>query len=172
MRWLEKFVVLDKRSADAPTTETRADSATPSSPPAPAPAGDFNLTNVYRQKGISPLPFTAEQALDLLSSLPKAFRGETKRQGLIDLLEENSTSLAAVAEDARRKVDALTAEADNFSVAFADFITSTEEEIAKLEAEIREKREAVETAQVEGEKNAQLCRDEAERLKTLLQFLG
>jgi hypothetical protein len=172
MRWLEKFVVLEKRSADVPTPETRADSATPSSPPASAPAGDFDLTDVYRQKGISPLPFTAEHALDLLSSLPKAFRGETKRQGLIDLLEENSTSPAAVAEDARRKIDALTAAADSLPGAFADFIADTQNEIAKLEAAIQEKREAVETAQVEGEKNAQQCRAEAERLKTLLQFLG
>ncbi len=165
---LEKFVVFDEAS----TNYFRRPKEREEGVPSPTPSPDFDLSDVYRQRGISPVPFSAEQALALLDSLPKGIRPETRRQAFIDLLEGISTSPAAVKEDARGKVDALTAQADDASGEFAEFITNTEEEIAGLEKEIRDKQEALEHARAAEEQVTQQCRAEAERLKTLLQILG
>ena len=167
---LEKFVVFDEASPDPRKPENRDDPANPSGPPPPAIT--FDLSDVYRRRGVSSAPFTAEQTLELLGPLLKGLSVELQRQVLKELLAKNSTSSTAVAEDARRKVDALTDEADNASGEFAEFITNTEEEIASLEKEIREKQEALEHAKAAAEQITQQCRAEAERLKTLLQILG
>jgi hypothetical protein len=161
------FFVPKESNSGTSSPEKGGDAANPSEPPPSPLAGDFDLSNIYREKGIPPVPFSAEQALDLLGSW---LRAETRGQGFSDLLKEKNP--AAVAEDAKLKIDALTAAAEHLPGEFADFIASTQNEIANLEAEIRDKREAIERAQAQGDQIAQLCRSEAERLKSLLQFLG
>ena len=176
MKWnevLEIFVAPKESRPNASMPGREGDAAvTPSGPPSPTQAENFKAADLYRRLGVPQVAFTAEQALDLLGVLPKGFSDETKRQGLKELLEENSTSSAAVAEDVRRKVEALAAAADNISGESADFITATEDEITKIEAEIREKREAIERAKATEEQITQHCHTEADRLKSLLQFLG
>ena len=169
---LEKIFVFDESSPGASQLNEPEKGANPGALPSRAAAARFDLTEVYRERDISSEPFTAEQALALLEHLPTALRGPTKKQVLIDLLTDNRTTPEAVAEDAQRKIGALTAEADDLTEESAEFVTATEQEIGRLEAAIREKREAIEQAKLTGEQSSEQCRTEAERLKTLLQFLG
>jgi hypothetical protein len=172
---LGKFVVLGEEIPSTTVLDAGLGDAAqspPSSPVAPLPVEGFDLSAVYEQEGILSVPFTAEQALEILHSLPSGLVDDTKRQVLRDILQARSVSPTAIAEDAKRKIDALTAVGARIAGQIAEFIDSTGVEIAKLQQQIHEKRTAVEQAQSQQRQLAQLSRTEAERLQYILQFLG
>jgi hypothetical protein len=185
---LEKFVVFDKKEepsppvekAVAPAAASVVSAATAPSSPAASSAerhtGDFDLSGIYRQAGLPNAPFTAEQALETLAALPKELGPDTLRQGLKDLLHAKSAKLGftteSVAEDAKRKFDTLNAALKSLPSEFAEFITTSEAEIARLTEQIEEKREAIEQAKQQLQEFSQKCRLETERLAKLLQLLG
>jgi hypothetical protein len=173
---LGKFVVFDKKEPDPPVEEGASPSPTPSSSSAELPAGDFDLSGIYLQAGIQVAPFTAEQALDTLASLPKEFGPETLRQGLKDVLQAKTKPLGvtpeSVVEDAKRKLDTLNAAFHSLPNQVTEFITTSESEIARLTEQIEEKRKAIEQAKQQQQEFNQKCQIETERLTKLLQLLG
>lgn len=197
---VEKFVVFERSSPRAPAGEIPAQappaaSITPPKSPPPAasspavappappvrapgePQGvDGEFAAIYRQAAISPVPFTAEQALETLSALPVELPHETKRQALKGVLQAMSKTLGttpeAVSEDAVRKVGALTASIEGIAKQVNDFIAATDGEIATLQEQILERRKAIEDARRRGQELTQKFRNEADRLSVVLQFLG
>jgi hypothetical protein len=173
---LEKFVVLDKKEPGRPVEKV-----TPTAVPTPAllsasaveQPDDLDLSDIYEQERISPAPFAAEQALELLDALPKELTPETRRQVFNELLRARSTvPPEVVLEDARRKVGALTASVTAIPGQVTDFVAALETEIAHLENQIREKREAMEQAQTQQRRITQKCQAEIERLTVVLRLLG
>lgn len=181
--FLKKFVDFEEegsRSAKGEVRSSARSSSTPlPSPPAPpptSPTSDFDVSDIYRQMGISPAPFTAEQARELLDRLPEELTFDLKRQVASQVLRAKTATLSmpptAVVEDARRKVDALNGAVERISGQVADFISTTEDEITHLQEEIQEKHKAIEEAQVQEQQLIQVCRLEAERLRAVLEFFG
>jgi hypothetical protein len=173
---LEKFVVFDKKEADPSAEKALAPVAPSAGPPSTAPPsssterpdGDFDLSVIYRRAGIPVAPFTAEQALETLASLPKEFGAETLRQGLKDLLHAKSVTPESVVEDAKRKLETV----KSLPGQFAEFITTSESDIARLQEQIDEKHKAIEQAQRQQHELDQKCQLETERLAKLLELLG
>src|SRR5436309_2544097 len=146
MKWREvvgKFIVLPDEEPGppgenvAPTAVPTATIGTPLPPaasaPALLPAGDFDLSDIYKQEGISPGAFTAEQALEVLGSLPQELSLETQRQVFKELLRAKGMTLGVppevVLEDARRKIAVLTASVKSIPGQVADFVAASESEI-------------------------------------------
>ncbi len=184
---LGKFVVLGEHGRHPPapagaaaSSSPRHDKASPLPPAAPAPAApqaaELDLADIYRQAEIASVSFTAEQALDMLSSLPKGLPVEMQRETLETMLRVMSakmdTAPASVVEDARRKSDALLTAIANISGSVSDFVASTESEIADVERLLSEKRQAIEKARSEEQRLTLGIRRETERLSGLLRILG
>jgi hypothetical protein len=174
--FFSKFVEFDEvdqvtPKGEVPLTVVSSNTTLPSSPP-PASASNFSLVDIYRQQGISPVPFTAEQALEILAPLPKGLAPETKHQVLRDILQVNAISQATIVEDARRKVGALATATDGFKRTVADFIAQAERDITTLQEQIEEKRKSIGEAQSKEEQFARECQAEAKRLADFLQFFG
>jgi len=183
---LGKFIVLEKKP-ESPVESSSplrlpavAPSALPPSAPSPsAPAAPqiegFDLSDLYQQEGVLPATLTAEHALKILSSLPEGLSPEIQRQAFNDLLQKESTKLGvrpeAVLEDARHKIDVLTASVKGIPGQVADFVAAAESAIAHHEEQIREKRQAIKEAQEQQSRLTQKCRSEIDQLTVVLQLL-
>jgi hypothetical protein len=178
-----KFIVIEERKLVSPNGDLSPvavspvdASATPPDPTLSPLAEDFDFSAIYRQAGILPAAFLAEQALEILDSLPKELSSDTKNRAARELLLTKSTMAGvpaeAVGEDARCKVEALTAAAEGLAEQVSDFSTNTESDIANLQEQIVEKRRAIEQAQTQEKQIAQKCRTEAERLKAVAQIFS
>jgi hypothetical protein len=176
---LKKFVVFDDKEPGPPAEP--GDSPAPpagdgsSSPAAASQLGDFDLADLYQQGGITPAALTAEKALEILRTLPEGLSPEIQSQAFKDLLRKKGAPLGVspetVVEDARRKIDVLSASAKGVPEKLAEFISSAESEIANLEEQIRERKKAIEEAQEQQRQLTQKCRSEIDRLTTVLQLL-
>lgn len=175
---LKKFVVFDE-TEPGPPAEPGASSvplADPASAPSPASQlGDFDLADLYQQEGIPPAALTAEQALEILRTLPEGLSPEIQSQAFKDLLRKKGAPLGlspeTVVEDARRKINVLSASAKGMPEKLAEFVSSAEAEIASFEEQIRERKKAIEEAQEQQRQLNQKCHSEIERLTTVLQLL-
>lgn len=163
----------------APVPDWTAQHPTPRAPehstsPADPDAADFNA--IYRQRGISPLNFTAEQALQMLAKLPLELPVETKRQTVRAMLDSISASLAvtpaALVEDAARKIEALNDSIDIGTKQANDCVSTTEAEIAVLKNQILERQRLVEEVRRQQDRLTREYRTEADRLATLVEFFG
>jgi hypothetical protein len=175
-----KFIVLDEMKPSQPTggepPGTMPASSTSPLPPATSSAIDLDFSDIYRQAGILPAPFTAEEALKALSALPKELFLDANRDALKAMLQAMSrargTPPESVVDDAKRKVEALTATVEEFKGQVADFAAKAEREIATFQEQIEEKRKAIDQAQGQEQKLTEECQSEAKRLTDLLQFFG
>jgi hypothetical protein len=138
------------------------------------PDGAVDFSSVYRQAGIPSAAFTAEQTLDMIAGMPKELPLETKRQTVRVTLGAIGKSIGATPEtiiaDASRKLAALSSYADSAAQRTAEFTTATEREIAALQAQIDEKRRAIETARENQATIQQACHAETDRLDDVLEF--
>jgi gas vesicle protein len=163
------------REAEGPNLD-EIGSLTTSSAPAVGADGKVDFGPVYAQSDLPVAPFTAEQMLDMLSSLPPELPLDTKRQTVRVTLEAMGRSLGATPEtivaDASRKLAALTAYAEQLSTETASFVAATEQEVSALQAQIEEKRQAALAAQRKQEEAQQLCDAESERLDDVLEFFS
>ncbi|PYQ55948.1 MAG: hypothetical protein DMF53_27050 [Acidobacteria bacterium] len=177
---LKKFVVFDDdRPEPRPTSVPDAPPVPPAGAASPSPAApqlaDFDFADLYQKGGIPPAALTAEQALEILGSLPKELSPETQRQVFKELLRAKGATLGvppeAAMEDARRKIDILSAEAKAIPEKLAEFTSSMESEIENLEEQIRERKKAIDDVK-EGQQQAiKKCHSEIERLTRVLQLL-
>jgi hypothetical protein len=74
--------------------------------------------------------------------------------------------------DATRKVAALEAYLESFNKKSEEFTKKVEGDIATLEAQIKEKRQAIETARRRVNDLSKFCDQEAERLDDVLEFFS
>ena len=144
--------------------------------PKAGPDGKVEFTAIYEQAGLPPVPFSAEQMLDMLNSLPLELPLDTKRQTVKVTLGSMGKSIGATPEtivaDASRKLAALTAFMETLSRETAEFITTSELEIAALQAQIEEKRKAIQATQEKQAQARQMCDAESDRLDDVLEFFS
>ena len=163
------------REAEGPNLDAIHVSATVP-PPAPAPDGTTDFSAVYEQASLPAAPFTAEQMLEMLASLPPELPLQTKRQTVKVTLGAMGKAIGATPEsivaDASRKLAALAACAENVSKQTADFVAAAEFEIKALQEQIEEKRRGIEASKEVEARTMQSCNQESDRLDDVLEFFS
>jgi hypothetical protein len=138
--------------------------------------GKIQLPVIYKAAGVPEIAFTAEQALEIINSLPTDLPIEVRRQTVKATLNAIGKTLGATPQtivgDATRKVAALEAYIESFGKKSEEFTKKVEADIAALEAQIQEKRKAITSAEQRVQQLSQLCDKEAERLDDVLEFFS
>ena len=106
--------------------------------PVLTPDGKADFSLIYQQSGVRAAPFTAEQMLEMLESLPSELPLDTKRQTVRVTLNAVGKTIGATPEtivaDASRKLAALTAYLDHLTKQTTDSAATAELEIGALQA--------------------------------------
>jgi len=138
--------------------------------------GSIDFGAIYRLATLPSSPFTAEQILDLLNSLPAELPLETKRATVKVTLTAMAQSLGVSTEtilaDASRKLAALAAYAQSYVQHVDEYVNKSEVEIAVLEQEISKRREAIAEAKLKQASIADACHTESDRLDDVLEFFS
>jgi hypothetical protein len=160
------------RDTDGPNL----DQISVASAPPPAPDGSINFQSIYQAANLPPAPFSAEQMLEMLASLPAELPLEMRRQTVKATLASLGKAIGASPEtivaDTSRKLAALSAYVDDVTKKTGDFAAAANLEIAALEKQIQEKRQAIGTIQGRHAQVVQACTREADRLDDILEFLS
>ena len=145
-------------------------------PAAMNPDGSLNFDSIYQAASLPPVPFTAEQVLALFSSLPESLPLEVKRQTVAVSINAMGKAIGASPEnivaDASRKLAALAAYTDHLTKETTELRDKAELEIVALEAQIEDKRKAVEEAQQKLTHDTQACSEQSDRLDDVLEFFS
>ena len=144
--------------------------------PVLTPDGKADFSLIYQQSGVRAAPFTAEQMLEMLESLPSELPLDTKRQTVRVTLNAVGKTIGATPEtivaDASRKLAALTAYLDHLTKQTTDSAATAELEIGALQARIEEKRKAMTAAHQKQAQMRQLCDAESDRLDDVQEFFS
>lgn len=139
-------------------------------------SGEVTPAAIYQQANLPAAPFTAEQMLDLLASLPPELLLDTKRQTVKVTLSALGKSAGATPEtivtDASRKLAALNAYIESLAQQADNFAVKAETEITALQAQIEEKRKAIQAARQKVLQGTQICEQESHRLDDVLEFFS
>jgi hypothetical protein len=131
---------------------------------------------IYQRAGLPETPFTAEQMLEMMASLPSDLPLETKRQTVKVTLGALGKSIGATPEtivaDASRKLAALASYAEALGKHTTEAISKANFEIAALQAQVEEKRKAIADANARHERISAACAAEADRLDDVLEFFS
>jgi hypothetical protein len=160
---------LDEISVDAAAvvagTSDAAGQATP-----------LDCTAIYNAAKLPASPFSAEQMLDMLASLPHELPLETRRQTVKVTLSALGKTMGATPEtivtDASRKIAALSSYSEHLSKHTDSFTKNAEAEIQALEAQIDAKRKAILEARQQLTNVTQMCLQETDRLDDVLEFFS
>lgn len=148
-------------------------SATPAGAP---PEGNVDFQAIYSQANLPVATFSAEQMLEMLASLPQELPLETKRQTVKVSLNALGKTMGAtpdsIVADATRKLAALNSYIENLNRQTSEFVAGAEGEIAALQAQIDERRKAIQNAKVVLIQASQRCDAEADRVDDILEFFS
>jgi hypothetical protein len=140
------------------------------------PDGKLDLAALYSHAQLPTVPFTAEQMLEMLTSLPAELPLEMKRATVKATFNAMGKTIGATPEtivaDASRKLAALVAFVDNHGKETTGFLSTSQLEIANLQAKIEAHRKAIESAQRKQAQVTKLCEGESQRLHDVLTFFG
>lgn len=140
------------------------------------PDGTVDCNAIYGMANVTGSPFTAEQLLDLLATLPPELPLEARRQTVKITLQAMSKTVAVSPEvivaDASRKLAALASYAEGYSKQAADFVSKSEADIKTLEEQIEAKKGAIADAQKKREQMVTACTAESDRLDDVLEFFS
>ncbi len=138
--------------------------------------GKLKVSVVYDAAGVPPSPFSAEQALELIhampADLPLAVRRQTVKATLVAIGQTIGATPQTIVADATRKAAALEAYLNAYGKKSEEFVGKIEGEIKTLEAQMAEKRKAIEVAKLRVDDLAKFCDREAERLDEVLEFFS
>lgn len=144
--------------------------------PVERPDGTVDYGAIYAMAGLPHAPFSAEQVLEILASLPEALPMEAKRATLKVTLNAMSATMGVTPEtvvaDASRKLTALGVYAQGNAEQTAAYIQKSEAEIARMEGEIAQRRAKIESAKARQVTMAEACNKEADRLDDVLEFFS
>jgi hypothetical protein len=147
--------------------------------PAPlvqVPDVPLDLPNIYRQFNVPVVAFVAEQALDLIDSIPHERAPNARRQMARGMLSALSRSTGVgprdVAADASAKIAALDGYARDVSRQTENQIQRLEMEIAALQTQIEQKREAIGAERARTALTSKKCEEEADRLRLVVEYFG
>jgi hypothetical protein len=144
--------------------------------PVVAPDGKVDFSPIYQQSGLPASPFTAEQMLEMLTSLPPELPLDTRRQTVKVTLGAMGKTIGATPEtivtDASRKLAALAAYEERLTQETTEFVSAAELEIAALQAQIEQKRAAIQVARQKLDQTSRMCDSESDRLDEVLEFFS
>lgn len=139
-------------------------------------AGHVNFGAIYQQATLPNVPFTAEQVLEILASLPAELPLEAKRATLKVTLGAMGKTIGATPEtvvaDASRKLAALAAYAQNYAQQADEYVHRCEKDIESLQQEIERRRTAIEDAKGKKVQMVDACTHESDRLDDVLEFFS
>ena len=165
--------------ADGPDLDQIKAGVAASSPSgaSPSEAGKaLDAPAIYAAAKLPAAPFSAEQMLDMLASLPSELPLETRRQTVKVTLSALGKTMGASPEtivaDASRKVAALAAYSEHLTKRTNEFSQSGEKEIEGLQSQIEAKRKALQDARHQLAQSTEKCRQEADRLDDVLEFFS
>lgn len=131
---------------------------------------------IYQAAKLPATPFSAEQMLDMLGSLPKELPLETRRATVKVTLGALGKSLGATPEtivaDASRKMAALGAYNDHLARRTGEFVTREEASILELQKQIEAKKQAIIEAKKSQSQALETSKTESERLDDVLEFFS
>jgi hypothetical protein len=162
---------------DQVNVPVQSDPATPETAmPVVQPDGKVDFGPVYQAAKLPTVPFTAEDALALIATLPAELPLDTKRQTLKVTLSAMgktvSVSPQGIVTDAALKLAALQSFSDGIAKQATDYISLASLDIANLEAKIAERKKGIEGAKAKQAEVAKLCTSEAERLDDVAEFFS
>ena len=133
-------------------------------------------SEIYQAAKLPASPFSAEQMLDMLGSLPKELPLETRRATVKVTLNALGKSLGATPEtivaDASRKMAALSAYNDHLARRTGEFVSREEAAIVELQKQIEAKKQAIVEAKNAQSQALQTSKAESERLDDVLEFFS
>lgn len=139
-----------------------------------APGGHVDFAAVYTRAGLTPVAFSAEQALEVIASLPAELPLEVKRSTVHATLSAMGKAMGvnteAVLADAGRKVAALSAYEDYLTHQSQQFVAGLELKIADLEAQIATHKSGIEKTNQLLASAVEKCTAETDRLDDVLEF--
>ena len=150
----------------------------PASPTEPVIRADGSICydSIYRLAQLPTVPFTAEQILEMLATLPPDQPLDSKRASIRVMLGAMAKNMGVTTEqivaDASRKLAALAAYNESFAKQADEYVSRTELEILGLEQQISDKRRAMEDAKAKQSKMTGACSGEADRLDDVLEFFS
>lgn len=157
---------------------------TPAAQPAPAADGEspvdadglVSFERLYQQAGVPIVPFTAEQALDMLGHMPAGVAEETRQQIINATLAALGKSVGgtpeAIVADAARKQAALQEFRRARGDGLVDLTSAAEGRIAELQREIEKGRAVIAQAQRQYDALTGACQAEEARLDTVVDFFS
>lgn len=141
---------------------------------ATAPAGQVDFATVYQTAGLPVVPFTAEQALDVIHSLPVELPIDARRATVQATLKAMGKAMGVSTEgviaDAGRKVAALSAYEDLLTHQTNSYIQTLESKIADLETLVAGHRAEIEKTKGLLGQAVERCDAESQRLDDVLEF--
>lgn len=141
-----------------------------------APAGQVDFVSVYAKAGLTPSPFSAEQAWDVINSLPPELPLDARRATVQATLSAMGKAMGVNTEtviaDAGRKVAALSAYEDVLTHQAKTYTGAIESKIAGLEREIAMYKTEIEQTQAMLASAIEKCDAESAKLDDVLEFFS
>jgi hypothetical protein len=139
-----------------------------------APGGNVEFQAIYDRAGLTPAPFTAEQAFDVIQSLPAELPLEVKRATVQATLQAMGKAMGvnteSVVADASRKVAALAAYEDLLTHQAESYIATVQSKIADLQSQIAVQQNEIEQTKQMLTSAITKCETETDRLDDVLEF--
>lgn len=158
--------------------EIKVPAETPAAPAEPVirTDGSISFEAIYKLAQLPEVPFSAEQILDMLATLPPDLPLDTKRASIRVMLGAMAKNMGVTTEqivtDASRKLAALAAYNESFAKQAEEYASRAELEIQGLEQQIAEKRRAIEGAKAKQTRMNSACVAEGDRLDDVLEFFS
>ncbi len=163
------------REAPGPNLDEIKPTANPSLPVIDS-AGNVNFAAIYDLAKLPTSPFTAEQVLELLGTLPPDLPLETKRSTVKitvgAMAKATGVTTESIVADASRKLAALAGYAKSYSDQASQYTTKAEAEITALLAEIDQRKRSIEDAKAKQAAMVDACTKESNRLDDVLEFFS
>ncbi len=144
--------------------------------PVAAPGGQPDFAKIYSSASLPEVAFTAEQALELIASLPADLPLDVKRKTVSVSISSMGKALGVTSEsvvaDASRKLAALASYTDALGAKTSEFVAASQLQIATMEAEIASKKKSIEEAKRMLEQALSTCNAEGDRLDDVLEFFS
>jgi len=143
----------------------------------PVDAGGLvNFDALYQQAKVPVVPFTAEQALDMLGRMPANVSAEARQQVITVTLAALGRSVGgtpeAIVADATRKQAALQEFRRTRGDQLVDLTSAAQAHIAELQRGIENSQGMIEKAKRQYDTLAQACQSEETRLDTVVDFFS
>ena len=138
--------------------------------------GLVNFERLYQIAGVPIVPFTAEQALDMLHNMPAGVSEDSRQQIINVTLAALGKSVGgtpeAIVADATRKQAALKEFRRTRGDQLVDLTSAAETRIADLQREIAKSQAIIEKAKHQYDTLAAGCQTEEARLDTVVDFFS